>query len=240
MVSLTNMTLNKVVLPAGESVHQDAKGQPMPPQRWPTEFHYVDGGLEQADATDFVCVNRVIAEPWRQCFAVSPVNIGESGDLLTEEELYLVQGYMDQPFHDWGSQREGKGQDKAWWEVDSIQRGGLQSLQWYRDSNLIQVYRYTGIQGLQIVYRGLQVGIQVRRSTQSLRKVYRYHTCALKQEAETQQTNSEARKSKPRQRGAFCSSAFNGKIAPPPLPPQRLWRAKARNFSDSFWDHFGH
>ena len=33
----------------------------MPRQRWPTEFHYVDGGLEQADATDFVCVNRIIA-----------------------------------------------------------------------------------------------------------------------------------------------------------------------------------
>ena len=41
VVSLTNMTLNKVVLPAGESVYHDAKGQPMPPQRWPTEFHYV-------------------------------------------------------------------------------------------------------------------------------------------------------------------------------------------------------
>ena len=51
---LSNMTLNKVVLPAGDSVYQDAKGQPMPPQRWPTKFHYVDGGLEQADATDFV------------------------------------------------------------------------------------------------------------------------------------------------------------------------------------------
>ena len=56
VASLDNMTLNKGVLPAGESVYQDAKGQPMPPQRWPTEFHYVDGGLEQADATDFVCV----------------------------------------------------------------------------------------------------------------------------------------------------------------------------------------
>ena len=123
VVSLTNMTLNKVALPAGESVYQDAKGQPMPPQRWPTEFHYVDGGLEQADTTDFVCVNRIIAEPWRQCFAVSPVDIGESEDLLTEEQLDLVQGYMDQPFHDWGSQREGKGQDKAWWEVDSIVSG---------------------------------------------------------------------------------------------------------------------
>ena len=108
------MTLNKVVLPAGESVYQDAKGQPMPPQRWPTEFDYVDGGLEQADTTDFVCVNCIVAEPWRQCFAVSPVDIRESEDPLTEEELDLVQGYMDQPFHDWGSQREGKGQDKAW------------------------------------------------------------------------------------------------------------------------------
>ena len=47
MVSLTNMTLNKVVLPAGESVYQDAKGQPMPPQRWLTEFHYVDGALSR-------------------------------------------------------------------------------------------------------------------------------------------------------------------------------------------------
>ena len=120
VVSLTNMTLNKVVLPAGESVYQDAKGQPMPPQRWPMEFHYVDGGLDQADTTDLVCVNRIIAGPWRQCFAVPPVDMGEPEDPLTEEELDLVQGYMDQPFHDWGSQREGKGQDKAWWEVDSI------------------------------------------------------------------------------------------------------------------------
>ena len=63
VVSLTNMTLNKVVLPAGESVYQNAKGQPMPPQTWPTEFHYVDGGPDQADTTDFVCVNRIIAEP---------------------------------------------------------------------------------------------------------------------------------------------------------------------------------
>ena len=123
VVSLTNMTLNKVVLPAKESVHQDAKGQPMPPQRWPTEFHYVDGGLEQADTTDFVCVNRVIAEPWRQCFAVSQIDGEESEDLLTEEGLDLVQGYMNQPFHDWGVQREGKGQDKASWEVDSIVSG---------------------------------------------------------------------------------------------------------------------
>ena len=32
VASLANMTLNKVALPAGESVYQDAKGQPMPPQ----------------------------------------------------------------------------------------------------------------------------------------------------------------------------------------------------------------
>ena len=37
--------------------------------------------------------------------SVSSSDIGESEDLLTEEELDLVQGYMDQPFHDWGSQR---------------------------------------------------------------------------------------------------------------------------------------
>ena len=61
----------------------------------------MDGGLEQADTTDFVCVNRIVAEPWRQCFAVSPVDIGESEDPLTEGELNLVQGYMEQPFHDW-------------------------------------------------------------------------------------------------------------------------------------------
>ena len=36
VASLSNMTLNKVVLPAGESVYLDAKGQPMPPQRSPT------------------------------------------------------------------------------------------------------------------------------------------------------------------------------------------------------------
>ena len=59
----------------------------MPPQRWPTKFHYVDWGPEQADTTDFVCVNRIIAGPWRQCFAVSPVDIRESEDLLTDEEL---------------------------------------------------------------------------------------------------------------------------------------------------------
>ena len=92
----------------------------MRPQTWPTEFHYVDQGLEQADATNFVCVNRAIAEPWQQCFAVSHVDLGESGNLLSDQELDLVEGYMDGPFQDWVSQREGKGEDRAWWEVDTI------------------------------------------------------------------------------------------------------------------------
>ena len=123
VTSLTKMTPNKVVLPAGQSVYQDAKGQPMPPQRWPTEFDDADGGLEQANATDFMCVSGVIAEPWRQSFAVSPDEIGKSEDLLSYEELEVVRGYMDRPFHDWVSQREGKGQDIASWEVDAIFSG---------------------------------------------------------------------------------------------------------------------
>ena len=65
----------------------------------------------------------MIAEPWRQCFAVSPVDIGKTEDLLSDEELDLVQGYMDPPFHDWVTQREGKGHDEAWWEVDAIVSG---------------------------------------------------------------------------------------------------------------------
>ena len=73
--SLTNITLNKVVLLAGMSVYQDAKGQPSPAHRVPTEFHYVDGGLDKADATDFLCVNRAIAGSWWQCFALFPVDI---------------------------------------------------------------------------------------------------------------------------------------------------------------------
>ena len=95
----------------------------MPPLGWQTEFHYVDGGLEQADATDVVCVNHLIAEPWRQYFAVSEVDIGKLEDLLSDEELDLVQGYMDQPFHDWISPTEGKGQNKAWWKVDAVVSG---------------------------------------------------------------------------------------------------------------------
>ena len=120
VASLDNMTWNNVVLAAGESVYQDARGRPMQPQRWPTEFDYMNGDLEQADATDFLCVNRLIAEHWRQCSALSFVDIGESEDLLSDEELLLVQGYMDQSFHDSVNQREGKGQDKAWWEYDAI------------------------------------------------------------------------------------------------------------------------
>ena len=88
------MTLNRVVLSSGESVQQDSKRGPMPPRRWPTQFHYVDPGLQQPNATDFVCLNRVIAEPRPQCFVVSPVDIGESEDLLSDEELHLVQGYI--------------------------------------------------------------------------------------------------------------------------------------------------
>ena len=30
---------------------------------------------------------------------------------------------MDRPSHDWVTHREGKGQDKAWWEVDTIVSG---------------------------------------------------------------------------------------------------------------------
>ena len=30
---------------------------------------------------------------------------------------------MDRPFQDWVCQREGKGQDKPWWEVDAIVSG---------------------------------------------------------------------------------------------------------------------
>ena len=56
-------------------------------------------------------------------FRVARILKRESEDPLTEEEWDLVQGYMDQPFHDWANQREGKGQDKAWPEVDSIVSG---------------------------------------------------------------------------------------------------------------------
>ena len=120
---LDNVTLSKVALPAGESVHQDAKGQPMPPQRRSTKFHFVDCGLEPTDATDFLCVNRMTAEPWRQCLALSPADMGELEGLLSDEELDLIQGYMHRLFHDWVSQQEGEGQDKAWWEVDPTVSG---------------------------------------------------------------------------------------------------------------------
>ena len=58
MASLESMTLNKVVLLAAESVYQDANGQAMPPRMWPTEFHCVDGGPEQADTTTRGCQMR--------------------------------------------------------------------------------------------------------------------------------------------------------------------------------------
>ena len=80
VVSLTNMTFKRVVLPAGERVYLDDKQQPMPPKRWPTKFHYVDGGPEQADGTDFVCFNRLTAEPLWHSFAFSPVELGETED----------------------------------------------------------------------------------------------------------------------------------------------------------------
>ena len=92
----------------------------MPPKRWPTEFHYANEGLEQADATDFVCVNHVIAHPWRHCFPVSPVDIIKSEDLLFDEELSLVERYMYEPFHDRVSHREEGGQHTAWWQLDII------------------------------------------------------------------------------------------------------------------------
>ena len=104
----------------------------MPPERWPTEFHYVDGGMEQADTKDFVCVNRVIAEPWRKCFAFPPIDIGELKDHLSDEELDLVQGYMNRPFHDWVTQREGKGQDKVWWGVDAVVSGSNDGITFVR------------------------------------------------------------------------------------------------------------
>ena len=48
----------------------------------------------------------------------------DSEDPLTEEEWDLVQGYMDQPFHGLGKPSvRARGQDKAWWEVDSIVSG---------------------------------------------------------------------------------------------------------------------
>ena len=53
----------------------------------------------------------------------SPVDIGESKDLFSDEEYDLVRGYMDGPFHDWVCQSKRRGQDKAWWEVQPIVSG---------------------------------------------------------------------------------------------------------------------
>ena len=108
VVSMTNVTLTRIASPAGENVYQDPKGQPMPPQRCQTEFNYVEGGLQHADTTHFVCVNRLMAEPWRHCFAVSPVDIRESKDLLSDEEQDLVLRYMDRRFHNLIGQQEEK------------------------------------------------------------------------------------------------------------------------------------
>ena len=110
VVLLMKMTLNKVVLPAGDRVYEHAKGAPVPCQRWPSEFHYVDGGVKQADATEVWCVHHMIAEPSRQCFAVSPVDIGESDYLPSDDELGFVQGYMDRPFPAWVAQQQAIGQ----------------------------------------------------------------------------------------------------------------------------------
>ena len=55
---LDNMTTNKVVLPAGESVYQDNKGQPMPPQRLPTEVYmWMEGWKRPTPRTS--CVSTV-------------------------------------------------------------------------------------------------------------------------------------------------------------------------------------
>ena len=75
------------------------------------------------NATDFVSVNRVIAEPRRQCLAVSPLDLGGLEDVFSDEQLDLVQGYMDRPFNSSVGQREGKGQIKAWWEVGAMVSG---------------------------------------------------------------------------------------------------------------------
>ena len=107
--------------------------RPCPLRRWPKKFNYLDWGLEQANGTDLVCVNRGIVEPWRQCFPVPSADIGESEDLLSDEDLDLVQGYMDRPFHDWVSQREGKGQVKPGgkWRPSLVPMTGIPSSEGY-------------------------------------------------------------------------------------------------------------
>ena len=106
-VSQDNVTLNKIVLLAGERLYEGTAAELVAPQRWATNLHCVDLGPKPADTAEFVSVNRVIAEPWRQCFAVSPVDSSEPEDHLTEEKLTLVQGYMHRPFHNLISRREG-------------------------------------------------------------------------------------------------------------------------------------
>ena len=81
---------------------------------------HADQGPEQADATDFVCVNPIIADPRWQCVAVSPVDIRELKDLLSDEELELFRGYMDRSFHACVSQREGKRKPVGRWTPMSL------------------------------------------------------------------------------------------------------------------------
>ena len=81
-----------------------------------------NGSLEQADATDIPCANRVMVQPWRQYFAVFPVDIKESEHLLSDEALDIVQGITDRPFHDSVSQREEKAGTKRGrkWKQSSL------------------------------------------------------------------------------------------------------------------------
>ena len=71
------------------------------------------------------CKTRCSLRGLRLCgcraLAISPVDIGESEDLLSDEDL--VQGYMDQPFHNWVTEPRGKGQVTGWREVDTIFSG---------------------------------------------------------------------------------------------------------------------
>ena len=117
VASLDNTTLNKVILPAGESAYQDAKGQPLP--------------LCGRGPGTGRCHGHHVCQP-RDCkaLAVSPVDIGESEDVLSDEELDLVQEYMDRTFHDWVTQRDAKAEDKAWWEGNAIVSRSYDGMPW--------------------------------------------------------------------------------------------------------------
>jgi len=126
VLSLETMTLNKTTIPEGESVYQDAMGQALPPQRWRTSFHCVDGSLDQEGSQDSWCVNRIVAEPWRLCFAATPEELEEPVDRLSDEEILMIQGYMDRPFHDQVQEGDAKAREKAWWQVDNIVSGAFE------------------------------------------------------------------------------------------------------------------